>query len=194
MELGGCFKTREKNKVANSTTAHVEMSSAAMAVAFERHTLHRKILLKKLQHAQKATKQSLQQINKWKEENPTGARPEDTLAIEEYDELWEMAIEIFENANIPATDLKRIEDILLTIPKLIKEYYDAIVRQDINLQHMIKVYASQKYHNALKIIEKISNDPSLMSAMTDRAFDDDITETDLKAFKFLVHTNQAELY
>ena len=137
----------------------IETTNAAMELAFEHYTLHRKILLRKLLHAQNATIESLQQANELSANNQTESRIEEFRKIKEdigkYNELWESAIDLFEDANVSDEALVKIEKVLSSIPLIIKKYYDALISQDTELQEMLKQLESEKYQVALKLIRDI---------------------------------------
>jgi len=180
------YKKKEQEEVEQVSMPDIETTNAAMVLAFEHYTLHRIILLRKLLHAQDATIESLQQANELSANNQSESRIEEFRKIKEemdkYNELWESAIDLFEDTSVSDEALVKIEEVLSSIPLLIKKYYDALVSQDAELQEMMTQLASEKYEEALKLIRDIQNEPCAMSGLYTKDFDEGFVEMS-KAFK-----------
>jgi hypothetical protein len=150
----------------------VESAHALMACVFEHYRKHHEVVLRKLEHAQSATAQSLKEIEDFRRGNrERGSQPEKTEDIRKYEAMWEQIIEVFNACGISEDELEKVENILLRIPRLIRNYYEARVRQDKILQAAIKDLASEKYKRAFGIVEKIQSQPDRLSGLEASAFE-----------------------
>ena len=116
-------------------------------------------------------KESIQEIKGLPEENKKGVHPDEFGEIEKYNTLWDVVIDLFNDSFISDEALDKIELVLLEIPEIVKQYYDALISQDEDLQNMIEKMASQKYKEALSIIEEIQSKPCAMSNVPSEEFD-----------------------
>jgi hypothetical protein len=149
----------------------VESAHALMACVFEHYRKHHEVVLRKLQHAQSATAQSLTEIEDLRRGiRELGSQPEKKADIRKYEALWEQIIEVFNACGISEDELEEVENILLRIPGLIRNYYEARVRQDKILQAAIKDLASEKYKRAFAIVDKIQGQPDRLSGLEASAF------------------------
>jgi hypothetical protein len=135
-----------------------DRDSEITALVFEHYIKHRDVVLRKIQHARSATHQSIQDYDGCE------GRLKDSQEfknITKYDEFWHVIINMFKETNVSEEGLQRIEDILLSIPRRIKKYYDLLILNDRPLLQLMKEIAADKYKAAYKEIRKIkkSADP-----------------------------------
>ena len=140
-----------------------------MALAMEHYLVHHQVVLKKLQHAQTATRQSFQEIERMPDQKRQTARTE----IEKYDAFWKKTIDMFKSSGIAEEGLQQIEKVLTTIPRIIKKFYDALVRADAELLDLMRQIASDKYKKAYSVIYKLQSKPDMMSGLGPEEFEPD---------------------
>lgn len=162
----------------------IETINHVMLLSFEHHQLHREILLQKLRHAKEATGQGLRVIESFSAIDH-GQPIREFREIEDYEALWDSAIALFEDSFVPDDALEKIENLLSTIPFLIKKYYDVFVEHDIVLQQMIKQARAQKYAGALRCIKEIQNRPCLMSGLDPKEFTSALKISMERSLKFM---------
>jgi len=139
-----------------------------MDCAFEYYLKHYQVVQKKIVHARTATQQSMEEYEHTQGNSKDSKEFQD---MEKCDSLWHMITELFKNAGVAEDDLTKIESILLTIPRTIKQYYDTLIEQDKPLLLLVKELAAEKYKKACEIIENIQKRPNEMSGLDSKEYD-----------------------
>lgn len=142
-----------------------EAVQALMDLVLTHYLKHHEAVLLKLGHARAATLESLQET--------AGHSESDDLPreIKQYDKLWQSIIMTLEQHGVSEKELGEIENILISIPRLIRKYYEAMVRQDEILQGLIKELEDEKYKSALELVSRIQNMPDMMSGLDPTVYD-----------------------
>lgn len=142
-----------------------ETVQVLMDLVLTHYIKHHEAVLLKLGHARAATLESLQGVAGNAE---SGDLPRE---IKQYDKLWQSIIGTLEHHGVSESELDEIEDILLSIPRLIRKCYEAMVRQDEVLQGLIKELEDEKYKNALELVSSIQKMPDMMSGLDPSVYD-----------------------
>ncbi|MCB1532143.1 MAG: hypothetical protein KDJ35_04650 [Alphaproteobacteria bacterium] len=144
-------------------------------LALEHFLLQHKVVLRKLMHAQSATKKSIRDL----EQQCAQAQGGDLEKLSElqaqakkYDALWSDIIQKFKVSCTDEKTVSRVERILSTIPRMIRKIYDMLISQDSELRGIIKELASEKYKKALAAVRKAQGKKDLMSGIDIDEFDD----------------------
>lgn len=115
---------------------------------------HHDLVLRKLKHAQTATKESLKIIE--------AADKKHTQSLEH---LWADILNLFEKFAPSEDELFQIEALLGKMPKTTKELYDKLVENDKAIQVLIEQMSTDTYLEAVKTITKIQSKPNPMSGL-----------------------------
>ena len=149
----------------------VELTEAAddkrrilMECVLEHYLKHHEAVLRKLQLAQQAT------IENFQEDAETNKEGDTHNIIEECQNTWEESIEDFIKAGISEDGLTQIDGVLLTIPKDIKEGYDALIKAETHLAKLISELGSDKYKEAFEEVGRIQCLPDAMSNLSQEEF------------------------
>jgi|GEM_PF-3638166 len=154
------------------------------------YLMHRDVVLKKMQHAKRATYRSLHEADASREMDDATDKDEEDYAeqrtmLKTYSHLWKTIIDGFKGGFIAEADLKKIEGILLSLPSVIMKHYKTLVEQDVVLQKLLKELKSETYVKIDKLINSIQRKPCLMAGIQIGTFDieDDFigTQTDESA-------------
>lgn len=149
---------------ANGGWPDPDMANDLMAVVLEHYIRHHEVVFKKLHVAQEATVKSIEELENMSSSlrSKSGHNIED---IRKYDHMWSAIIEMFKAHGATEDDLDRIEQVLLTIPRAIKQHYDMMVAQDQALQALIASLDTEEYKKAVKIINEVQSRPNPMSGL-----------------------------
>ncbi len=142
-----------------------------MEIVFDHYVKHHKVVLTKLGHAQSATAQSIQEINNLREQFELEDDTKNFSELQKYDAVWETIIQMFRRSGVSEEELAKIENILLTIPKAIRQYYDLLIQQDRMLQALIAELKHERYEKARAEIAKVQNFPDMMSGLPANEFE-----------------------
>ena len=132
----------------------------ARALVFGYYTRLHDIVLAKIEHAHTATLQATGDCVSVEDD----ADPAALEDLRKYDEFWEELIELFKEAGMSLDGLGKIDQVLERLPKIIKKYYDVLVKQDNGLLMLMEELTAKKYNNvreALKIMEATTADEIL---------------------------------
>ena len=155
----------EVGLASNNDLPDPEESHALMELVLEHYIKHHQSVLKKLVHAQHATMQSIREIEELNKEIQADENLQEFQTVRKYDKMWGQIIELFENSGLSETELHKVEDMLTTIPKVIKKYYEMLVQNDKILMQLINELNSEKYKKAIKIVNKVQQRPNLMTGL-----------------------------
>jgi len=120
-------------------------------LACEHRMKHCDIVLRKVQHAKAATRQSIQEYNILGDTR----KSKEFDKIRRYDSRWHMILDFFEDADLSERGLYKIEYLLSRLPEIIKKYYDILVSGDYVLRSLVMELASDKYKAVRKAIRKL---------------------------------------
>ena len=136
-----------------------EESDEIMSCVLEHYIKHHKVVTKKLNHARDATKISI------KEAEQVKGSADAIRNFKRYDELWDQVILMFRDAGVSDEELERIEILLTTIPKMIKEHYEILVEQDKVLQELVEELKDERYERMKSLVKEIHSKPNMMSGL-----------------------------
>lgn len=148
-----------------------QAEEATLAV-MEHYIRHHEVVLRKLNHAHKATLDSIQEIEQMMAalDDATAHRHE-LAEVRKYDGLWITIIDMFRQAGVSETELGKIEGVLGGIPRAIKTHYDALVAQDKVLLKMIDDLGAEKYRRAFALIREVQSKPNPMTGLSPHEYD-----------------------
>ena len=152
-----------------------EMSHVLMEHVFEHYLKHHSVVLRKLVHAQDATLKSIQEIEELRKQIKADEAHHEFQTVKKYEKMWKQIIELFENSGLSEAEVQKVEDMLVTIPKVIKRYYEVLIQQDKVLHELIEELNSEKYKVALAAVKKIQSRPNLMTGLGPEEYEE--TET-----------------
>lgn len=144
---------------------HHDKAQEYSILTLEYFLKHKDVVLRKLKHAQTATKKSLEEVEK------TGDCNNHTKIIEQYDNAWDEIIIGFKRDGVTENDLSLIETLLSALPRIIKKIYDFLIEQDQKLQALMRELSLPKYQYALSLAEKIQSAPDIMSGIPAKEYD-----------------------
>lgn len=153
----------------------------AMLCVLEHHVKHHQIVFRKLGHAQKATTQSIEEMQEIISRLRNESQSRELTEIKKFDKLWQDVIELFENAGLSEEELFKIEDILLTIPKMIKKYYETLVVQDEILNKLSRELKDLDYDKSIKIVREVQDRPNPMTGLEPGIYDLETAKTNIEA-------------
>ncbi|MCB1530787.1 MAG: hypothetical protein H6853_06460 [Rhodospirillales bacterium] len=159
-----------------------ETSHEVMKLVLDHYIKHHSVVLKKLQIAQEATAKNLEEIRGIS--GRLGAEEKDSPLDDarKYDDLWGSIISAFEEHGISEEDMKRIEDILLVIPRQIKVHYERIMEEDKALCRLIEKLNSPEYKKAYDIVKQVQAKENPMSHLGPEEYED-VPEEDVFSYK-----------
>lgn len=149
----------------------VESAHALMACVFEHYRKHHEVVLRKLQHAQSATAQSIQEAHERRVTNTGGRNADREDDVKICVAMWEVVIRTLRTHGLSEDELSAVEDILLEIPNRIRNYYHTLLEQDEDLQAAIEDLQSEKYKRAFVVVDKIQSRPDRFSGLEASAFE-----------------------
>lgn len=152
-----------------------ETSQEVMTLVLDHYIKYHGVVLKKLQIAQEATAQSIGEV---------ASIVQPAQGAEKYDEMWGSIIGVFESHGVSEEDMKRIEDVLLIVPKQIKAHYDRIMEQDAELVALIEKLNSDEYQKAYEIVKDVQIKENPLSHLGPEEYDD-VPEEDVFAYKMM---------
>jgi hypothetical protein len=164
-------------------------SQEIMALVLDHYVKYHNVVLKKLQIAQEATAKSIGELKTLPEGQ--GAAREQVGNLDDaeiYDEMWGDIIRIFKSHGISEEDMKKIEAILLIIPRQIKAHYDAIMAEDRALQVLIRKLNSDEYKKAYEIVREVQIRQNPMSGLGPEEYDD-VPEEDVFTYRIASKNN-----
>ena len=148
-------------------------SDETMLVLMEHYLKHHEIVLKKLGHAQTATKMSVDEAD--------------------ISNMWNEIIAIFKDFGASEDDLFAIEGLLNEVPETIKAPYLDLMRQDESLQTLIADLKSDEYQNAKTQSQAVQSKPNPMSGLTSDDYEESTEDSEVvKAFKFTPKTKASK--
>jgi hypothetical protein len=148
-----------------------QAEEATLAV-MEHYVRHHEVVLRKLNHAHKATLDSIREIEEMMAElNDASAHVSELAEVRKYDSLWITIIDMFRQAGVSETELGKIEGVLGGIPRAIKTHYDALVAQDKVLLKMIEDLGAEKYRRAFEMIRQVQSKPNPMTGLSPYEYD-----------------------
>lgn len=154
-----------------------QAEEATLAV-MEHYIRHHEVVLRKLNHAHKATLESIHEIEQMMAElDDAAAHAHELAEVRKYDGLWITIIDMFRSAGVSESELGKIEGVLTGIPRAIKTHYDALVAQDKVLLKMISDLGAEKYRRAFEMIREAQSKPNPMTGLSAHEYDVD-GETD----------------
>ena len=155
----------------NEDAAKAEEATLAV---MEHYIRHHEVVLRKLNHAHKATLDSIHEIEQMMAElEDASAHAHELAEVRKYDGLWITIIDMFRQAGVSETELGKIEGVLTGIPRAIKIHYDALVAQDKVLLKMISDLGAEKYRRAFEMIREVQAQPNPMTGLSPYEYDID---------------------
>ena len=118
---------------------------------------HRQVVLKKLLAAHEATTQSIHEIKEICQRFGLSEKLEPFAEIMRHEHTWEGIIDVFQEAGVTEEELDRIEDVLVSIPRAIRDHYTTLIHQDRELASMINKLNSDEYKNAINKVRHIQS-------------------------------------
>ncbi len=157
------------------STHNPEHNKALTTTVLDHYLKHHELVLKKLLLVQKATQISIEKLTRL----ASGASPE------EFDTIWDETIEMFKNCGVSEEELFAIEDVLVTIPKAIKDPYQTMIDEDDSVQALLKQINRQEYEKAMVAIKKVQSKTNPMSGLGPDEYElhDDKESAALKTLK-----------
>ncbi len=141
-----------------------EESQELMQVIMDHYVKHHEIVFKKLHFAQDATQKSIEEIRAVHKEIE---KSDNTNLIEfkGFDKMWCEIIELFAEEGLSQDDLFKIENIITTIPKDIKNHYDNLCQQDKSFLVLVESLNTAAYEKAQKIVFGVQDKPNPLSGL-----------------------------
>lgn len=176
-----------------------EQADMLMDLVLDHYIKHHAVVLKKLEHAQSATTQGLQEVKSFVEgmanitHTPHSETPHSEDELQKYDALWDSIISIFRQSGISEDELTQIEQILLTTPKIIRKYYEVLTEQDKALQRLIEELNAPAYEQAMKVVSRVQAHPNPMTMLTPDEYDDyePAESSKVQAFKIIPNIHKS---
>ncbi len=137
-----------------------EESEELLHTLFEHYIQHSEILLKKLRHAQTATKQSMDE----------GEGKQDQLS--DFERMWQEIIDLFLGSGLSETDIYAIEKLITTIPDDIGQHYKKLSEQDESLKELVKNLDPETYKKASNVATKLQDKPNPLSGLSAQNYKD----------------------
>ena len=158
----------------NDSWPDPDQAHLLMEVVLQHFVTHHKVVVRKLHVAQEATLKSLEELESRLDDINSHSDAASLDNIRRYEHMWGQIIEMFKAHGATEQDLDRIEQVLLTIPRTIKKYYEVMIEQDRALKAMIASLDSDEYRKATAVINKVQSRPNPMSGLTRDDYDEDL--------------------
>lgn len=125
----------------------------AMKLANEYENKHKDVVRKKLLHAQSATKQCFEDLNRIS----SGGGSQQIQELEnKYSKIWTVILGRYDCATVvPEKMLAKIEHFLKKLPAMIINIYNSLIQSDKKLIKLMGEISDKKYKTALKIIKHV---------------------------------------
>lgn len=122
-----------------------------MNLSFEHYQKHKDVISKKMEYARKASADCVREVARLNA--VAGSAVEEELAqAEKYERIWDTTISIFEGSYVSEDTLKKIENLLSSLPLGIRKRYDLLVDADEALINEIELISGEKYITTLKVV------------------------------------------
>ena len=161
----------------------------AQILVLDHYVKHHKIVYLKLNHAKTATKQSLEHTLNASNDNTL----ETVQEISRYEKIWNSILKDFDKIGCSEEELLAVEKALALIPKIIKVFYDELVRQDKVIQKLSKELSHKKYQEAFAIVKSAQGTKDSLSGLDSKEFDyqeADVEITSIEDIGTFLHKNQ----
>ncbi len=139
-----------------------KMAQELMECALNHYVAHHKVVLRKLELAQKATLETIQEIGAIRERFQINSEIKEFQDIEDSRETWDENIEMFINVGVSEDGLEKIETILSAIPHAVKKNYDSLIQAE---SSDLSTLDFESYKKAREAIQTIQQEPDLMSGL-----------------------------
>ena len=142
-----------------------EEAASLTATLLDHYMKHHEIVLSKLQFAQDATKQCIQEIRNTHEK----LHEKDNTNVHEFndfDKMWEEVIKMFMTGGLSEDEIFEIEKLMTTIPEDIKKEYDSLSQQDKSFLALVESLNTNAYKNAQKRVVKLQAQPNPLNGKT----------------------------
>lgn len=152
-----------------------ETGQRLMELVLDHYVKHHGVVLRKLIHAQTATIQSLEEIDgaTAKQEESLTDSLRELHVVKRYEEMWAEILDLFRSCCLSEPELQKIENLLVTVPKIIRKYYELLVQQDKVLQALIEELQAEKYKRAFAAVDQVQARPNPMTGLTSEIYDDE---------------------
>ncbi|MBL4805222.1 MAG: response regulator [Alphaproteobacteria bacterium] len=138
-------------------------------VLLEHYLKHHEIVLSKLQFAQTATKnciEEVRQVHQRMKELDKGSLE----GFKDFDTMWQEIIGLFIEGGVSQEELFEIEKIITTIPKDIKKHYDELTQEDKEFMSLVQSLNTSAYHKARARVAELQAQPSPYNGKTSTDF------------------------
>jgi hypothetical protein len=142
----------ETMQLDSSEELNDEKADAITAALFDDYINKYKYVLKKLEIAQAATTDALDEMENMKK---IFDNDQITIMIKEYEELWQENISNFLQSGLLDEDIEKVEDMLTQIPKFIKEKYEERLAKE---PELIANFSKEEREKIYQIIEDVHED------------------------------------
>lgn len=152
-------------------------SDTLMDYLMHYYVTQNKIVQKKLYHAHKATQKSIEDIDEICDRYQIKSDLKEFENIKKLNGLWGQLMPLFRETGLAEEDLEKIEHAMVSTPRAIRDYYDALIEQDKMLGEMIEEIQSEdfkkSYQNAKMISVNIQQRPNPMSGLPGNEYEPD---------------------
>lgn len=143
-----------------------------MDLAFDHYQKHRGVILKKMEYARRASAECVCEVARLNEA-AGGAAEGELMQAGKYECIWNTTISVFEGSYVSEDTLKKIENLLSSLPLNIKKHYDSLVGADDSLLNLIEVISGEKYITALRVVGGLQDCVCPLSGLSSDEFEID---------------------
>lgn len=140
-----------------------------MSLAFDHYQKHRDVVLKKMEHARRASAECVHEVARLSE-IAGGKAGEELTQAGKYECVWNTTISVFEGSYVSEDTLKRIENLLSFLPLNIMKRYDSLVSADNALLNLIELISGEKYITALRVVGGLQSGACPLSGLNPDEF------------------------
>ncbi len=153
-----------------------------MTYVLEHYIKHYDAVMRKMGHARTATSKSIAEID----EADDSSSYKELSEIQGYEVMWDKVIKLYSNSGVSEEELEKIDSILSGMPRIIKKYYEVLVKQDHVLQTLLAELECEEYKEAIQVTRKVQSQPNKMSGLSVCAYD--INQVHESALMFKVYS------
>lgn len=175
-----------KDNTSNQNLPHDQMewpdkneAHNVIRVVFEHYQLHTKVVGKKLNHAQTATRKSIENVD---------AESAESHIATLYDTSWGKIIALFNECGLTQEELFDIEKILDTLPANIRVHFERLIELDQTLQTMMAALEKMNYEEAIKVVNTVQSRENPMSGLSQKHYEEGANTSQhkkVKAYSFI---------
>lgn len=126
---------------------------------------HHKIVLAKLKFAQNATKHCIDEVNQTHKKVKTLDNT-NIHTFKDFDKMWEDILDAFIQGGIGEDELFKIEKLITSMPRDIKEHYNDLSAQDKTFLTLVGDLNTNAYRKAKEKVTKLQAQPNALNGKT----------------------------